>query len=77
MREAESGALKEVEAVKGKISEHGGVGADGPNLVMNLMITGTDFGDRAFHMGAREGETLFEERPGLRWLAVQPVAKLP
>jgi len=48
------------EAVKAKISEHGGVGAHGPNLVMNLLITGTDFGDREFHMGAREGETIFE-----------------
>ena len=48
-------------AVAAKIAEHGGVGAHGPNMVMNLVVTGTPFGDREFHMGARDGETLFSQ----------------
>jgi putative sterol carrier protein len=47
------------EAVGTKIAELGGTAAHGPNVVMNLVVTGTSFGDREFHMGARDGETMF------------------
>lgn len=48
-------------AVGEKIAEHGGAGAHGPSMVMNLVITGTPFGDREFHMGARDGDTIFAQ----------------
>ena len=47
-------------AVGGAIDEHGtGGAAPGPNVLMNLVITGTPFGDREFHMGARDGNAIF------------------
>jgi hypothetical protein len=47
-------------AVGAAIAAHGAAAAPpGPNVLLNLVITGTPFGDREFHMGARDGSTLF------------------
>jgi SCP-2 sterol transfer family len=48
-------------AVGGAIAEHGGAAASppGPNVLMNLVITGSPFGDREFHMGSKDGTALF------------------
>ena len=47
-------------AVGGAIAEHSAAATPpGPNVLMNLVITGTPFGDREFHMGARDGNALF------------------
>lgn len=47
-------------AVGAAIDHHGAAAAPpGPNVLMNLVITGTPFGDRDFHMGARDGNPLF------------------
>ena len=47
-------------AVGAAIAEHGAAASPpGPNVLMNLVITGTPFGDREFHMGARDGSPLF------------------
>ena len=47
-------------AVGEAISQHGAAATPpGPNVLMNLVITGTPFGDREFHMGAKDGQALF------------------
>lgn len=47
-------------AVGAAIAEHGAAAAaPGPNVLMNLVVTGTPFGEREFHMGARDGGALF------------------
>ena len=47
-------------AVGAAIAEHGAAAnPPGPNVLMNLVITGTPFGDREFHMGSRDGTPLF------------------
>jgi hypothetical protein len=47
-------------AVGAAIAEHGAAASPpGPNVLMNLVITGTPFGDREFHMGSRDGTPLF------------------
>jgi hypothetical protein len=47
-------------AVGGAIAEHGAAASPpGPNVLMNLVITGTPFGDREFHMGSKDGNALF------------------
>ena len=47
-------------AVGSAIEQHGADAAPhGPNVVMNLVVTGSPFGDREFHMGSRDGNALF------------------
>src|SRR2546423_14777017 len=47
-------------AVGAAIAEHGAAASPpGPNVLMNLVITGSPFGDREFHMGSRDGNPLF------------------
>ena len=54
-------------AVGAAIAEHGEAAAPpGPNVLMNLVVTGTPFGDREFHMGARDGSPLFGAGPPRR-----------
>ena len=47
-------------AVGSAIAEHGAAASPpGPNVLMNLVITGSPFGDREFHMGSKDGDPLF------------------
>lgn len=47
-------------AVGAAIAEHGAAAnPPGPNVLMNLVITGSPFGDREFHMGSKDGNPLF------------------
>ena len=47
-------------AVGAAIAQHSAAATPpGPNVLMNLVITGTPFGDREFHMGAKDGQALF------------------
>ena len=47
-------------AVGEAIAKHGAAASPpGPNVLMNLVITGSPFGDREFHMGSRDGVPLF------------------
>jgi hypothetical protein len=49
-------------AVGAAIAQHGAAASPpGPNVLMNLVITGTPFGDREFHMGSRDGTPLFDQ----------------
>lgn len=47
-------------AVGAAIAQHGAAASPpGPNVLMNLVITGTPFGDREFHMGSKDGVAMF------------------
>jgi hypothetical protein len=47
-------------AVGAAIAHHGAAASPpGPNVLMNLVITGSPFGDREFHMGSKDGDPLF------------------
>ena len=46
-------------AVGAAIEQHGADAApQGPNVLMNLVVTGSPFGDREFHMGTVDGRNL-------------------
>ena len=44
------------DGVTALMAEHGAEAPATQNMVMNLVVTGTPFGDRELHMGARDGE---------------------
>ena len=48
-------------AVGSAIEQHGAAaaGPQAPNVLMNLVVTGSPFGDREFHMGSRDGNAIF------------------
>jgi SCP-2 sterol transfer family len=47
-------------AVGAAIAKHGAAASPpGPNVLMNLVITGSPFGEREFHMGSKDGNPLF------------------